>query len=221
MDASVAEQTALSSQAPRMWLNPKLYRIRLSLDILRIFVFPCVVLSQACRRWNVNLGFFTPPAYVAAIILWGWIRNVNYDIQQWRHARRLGAKPVPRIKGKWPGNIDVLLRMMKAFKTAYLMDVYLELFQEYKCTTLNTRILWVDQVNYLEALRIMLAWVLTSLFFSRSSQWMRSISNSSTRLASITFGVDAARKSGCESSSLLKFTLFLFLSRTKYIKACS
>ena len=117
------------------------------LDILRIFVFPCVVLSQACRHWNVRLGIFgTIPAYFAALVLWGWIRNVYYDIHQAREAARLGAKPVPRIKGKWPGNIDVLFRMMKAFKTAYLMDVYLELFQEYQCTTLNTRILWVDQV---------------------------------------------------------------------------
>ena len=58
----------------------------------------------------------------------------------------MGAKPIKRIRGKWPGNIDVLFRMMKAFKTSYIMDVYLELFQEYQCTTLNTRILWVDQV---------------------------------------------------------------------------
>lgn len=53
---------------------------------------------------------------------------------------------IPHVVGKWPGNIDILLRMMKAFKTAYILDVYLDLFEEYQCTTLNTRILWVDQV---------------------------------------------------------------------------
>lgn len=133
-------------QSPKMWLNPKLYRTRLFLDVLRIFVLPCVALSEICRVSHIRLGYLTVPAHVAAIIFWGYVRNVHYDIKQAQEARQLGAKPVPRIKGKWPGNIDILMRMMKAFKTAYLMDVYLELFQEYNCTTLNTRILWVDQV---------------------------------------------------------------------------
>lgn len=29
---------------------------------------------------------------------------------------------------------------------SYLLDVYLDLFKEYRCTTLNLRILWVDQI---------------------------------------------------------------------------
>ena len=136
-------------QSPKMWLNPKLYRTRLLLDVLRIFVFPSLVLSELCCQANIRLGLLTVPAHISAIILWGYIRNLYYDVRQSREAKRLGARPVPRIKGKWPGNVDVLLRMMKAFKTAYLMDVYLDLFHEYKCTTLNTRILWVDQVDFL------------------------------------------------------------------------
>ncbi|KAL5522174.1 hypothetical protein ACEPAF_2031 [Sanghuangporus sanghuang] len=133
-------------QSAKMWLNPKLYRTRLFLDVLRIFVLPCVALSEICRSNNIRLGYLTVPAHIASILLWGYVRNAYYDIKQKREAGQLGTKPVPRIRGKWPGNIDVLLRMMKAFKTAYLMDVYLELFQEYQCTTLNTRILWVDQI---------------------------------------------------------------------------
>ncbi|THH04268.1 hypothetical protein EW145_g5647 [Phellinidium pouzarii] len=135
-----------AEQSPKMWLNPKLYRTRLFLDVVRIFIFPTVVLFQACHYARVRLGLLSVPAHVLAIVLWGLTRNIIYDVKQAQEARRLGAKPVARIKGKWPGNVDILLRMMKAFKTAYLMDVYLELFQEYKCTTLNTRILWVDQI---------------------------------------------------------------------------
>ena len=147
MDAGVTGPIP-PSQSPKMWLNPKFYRIRLLLDVLRIFVFPCFVLSRLLAYTNTRIPFFLDvPAYFGSIILWGCIRNVWYDLRQTREAARLGAKPVPRIKGKWPGNIDVLLRMMKAFKSAYLMDVYLELFQEYQCTTLNTRIMWVDQVS--------------------------------------------------------------------------
>ncbi|KAG6837575.1 hypothetical protein H0H93_006989 [Arthromyces matolae] len=59
---------------------------------------------------------------------------------------RLGAKPIPRVVGKWPGNVDVLLKMLKAFKTAYVVDVYLQLFEEYQSTTLNLYILWADQI---------------------------------------------------------------------------
>lgn len=133
-------------QRPKMWPNPKLYRTRLVLDVLRIFVLPAVVLEELCHASGIRLGLLKVPAYLLAIVLSGFLRNTFYDIKQAREARRLGAKPITRIRGKWPGNIDILFRMMKAFKTAYLMDVYLELFQEYKCTTLNTRILWVDQV---------------------------------------------------------------------------
>lgn len=130
-----------------MRLNPKLYRTRLFLDVLRIFVLPVAVLAQLARFADVRLGFLTLPASILAIIAWGYLRNIYSDFKQSRDARRLGAKPITKIRGKWPGNIDILLRMMKAFKTSYLMDVYLELFQEYQCTTLNTRILWVDQVR--------------------------------------------------------------------------
>lgn len=149
MDTSGAYPTPPSpppDQSPKMWLNPKFYRIRLFLDVLRIFVIPSVALRELCRYNGLSLGLLSIPAYLSAIIFWGFLRNVHYDYRVKLDAKRLGAKPITRIKGKWPGNIDVLLRMMKAFKTAYLMDVYLELFQEYKCTTLNTRILWVDQI---------------------------------------------------------------------------
>ncbi|GAW02064.1 cytochrome P450 monooxygenase CYP63 [Lentinula edodes] len=36
--------------------------------------------------------------------------------------------------------------MLRAFKTSYILDVYLQLFEEYQCTTLNTRILWTDHI---------------------------------------------------------------------------
>lgn len=36
--------------------------------------------------------------------------------------------------------------MMKSFGKSYIMDIYLELFEEYQTTTLNTRILWSDNI---------------------------------------------------------------------------
>jgi hypothetical protein len=66
---------------------------------------------------------------------------------QEKEARLLGARLIPCVVGKWPGNIDVLLDMMRAFKSSYVLDVYLQLFEEYQCTTINTRILWSDTVG--------------------------------------------------------------------------
>lgn len=149
MDANSGPLSSASNQAPKMWLNPKLYRTRLLLDVLRIFILPCVILSYLCRDFGIKLGFLRIVAFPFAIVFWGFLNNIWHDIRSTIEAKRMGAKPIKRIRGRWPGNIDILFRMMKAFKTAYIMDVYLELFQEYQCTTLNTRILWVDQVRYL------------------------------------------------------------------------
>lgn len=131
-----------------MWLDASHFRMRLFLDFLRIVVLPCLVLVQVCQYFKMKLGLLSIPAYPISIVLWGCLRNTWYDIRQEIESKTLGAKPIKRVKGKWPGNVDVMLRMMKAFKTSYIMDVYLGLFQEYQCTTLNTRILWVDQVRF-------------------------------------------------------------------------
>ncbi|TDL23414.1 cytochrome P450 monooxygenase CYP63 [Rickenella mellea] len=138
--------TVLRTRLPAMALTDTSYRAKLCLDLLKLFVPPLLVLSQILRISGVRLGYATIPASLLAIILWGTLRNIYYDIQQSRNAKRYGAKTIPRIKGKWPGNIDVLLRMMKAFKSAYVLDVYLELFKEYQSTALNTRIFWIDQI---------------------------------------------------------------------------
>jgi hypothetical protein len=47
--------------------------------------------------------------YVLSVPLFWSIRNCVRLRLQDREARRRGARPIPRIKGKWPGNIDVLV----------------------------------------------------------------------------------------------------------------
>jgi hypothetical protein len=47
--------------------------------------------------------------------------------------------------------------MMHAFTTSYVLDVYLQLFEEYQCTTLNLRILWRDNVGTFSILFYMLS----------------------------------------------------------------
>jgi len=51
------------------------------------------------------------------------------------------------VVGKLPGNIDVMLRLMRARHDRYLLDGFFDLFYEYQTTTLNLRFLWQDKVS--------------------------------------------------------------------------
>jgi len=127
-------------------MHPSRYRTRLILDLCRTFILPSAVLVFAVQITGKGLGLFTIPLHVFFAIVCAIARDIYSNTVQLKEAKQLGAKPIPRIIGKWPGNIDILLRMMRAFRTSYVLDVYLQLFEEYQCTTLNTRILWVDNI---------------------------------------------------------------------------
>ncbi|KAJ7853718.1 cytochrome P450 monooxygenase CYP63 [Mycena olivaceomarginata] len=61
-------------------------------------------------------------------------------------ARKLGATVIPRVKGKWPGNLDVALRVVKSFEEGYVLQIFADLLHEYHTTTVNTRLFWDDQM---------------------------------------------------------------------------
>ena len=52
-----------------------------------------------------------------------------------------------RIRGKLPGNLDILWRILASQDKGYMMDVFWEIFEECKSTTVNLRILWTDKVR--------------------------------------------------------------------------
>ncbi|EMD32768.1 hypothetical protein CERSUDRAFT_118491 [Gelatoporia subvermispora B] len=56
------------------------------------------------------------------------------------------AEPVPRVRGKWPGNIDVMLRLGKDMRGSYALQVFSDLLDEYQCNTLNIGVLWKDVI---------------------------------------------------------------------------
>lgn len=130
-------------------MKPGCYRARLFLDICYAAVLPTAALALLMRLLHESLGYLTIPLHLASILLWACIRRIFTSISQAREMRQLDARPIPCVVGKWPGNIDVLFRMIVAFKTSYILDVYLQLFEEYQSTVLNTRFLWVDNVTSL------------------------------------------------------------------------
>lgn len=127
-------------------MDPSNYRARLLRDILRDYCVPVFVWRFILSYFPYRMGLLSVPSYLLFIILCITTKSKLVETARERKARSLHAKSIPQVRGKWPGNIDVLLKMMKAFKMAYVLDVYLQLFEEYQCTTLNLRLLWRDNV---------------------------------------------------------------------------
>ncbi len=128
-------------------MDPSNFRLRLALDLWRTIAVPSLAFVAIIRFSKWNPGWLSVPAYISFMVLSTIARRQWTWLSQHREAQQLGAAPIPRVVGKWPGNIDILLKMMRDFKNSYTLDVYLRLFEEYRCTTLNLRILWTDTVR--------------------------------------------------------------------------
>lgn len=84
---------------------------------------------------------------VASVPLFATARILLDDFLQRRAAQSRGAILVPRVKGKWPGNLDVMLYIAKEFETGYVLQSYKNLLDQYGVKTLNLRLLWSDVVR--------------------------------------------------------------------------
>ncbi|KAJ7056650.1 cytochrome P450 [Mycena amicta] len=60
-------------------------------------------------------------------IVWPRALALYYELQ----ARRLGARLAPYVKGRWPGNIDVLSALLEDFESGYLGDGFGKLAQTF------------------------------------------------------------------------------------------
>ncbi|EKM74893.1 hypothetical protein AGABI1DRAFT_80614 [Agaricus bisporus var. burnettii JB137-S8] len=126
--------------------HPANFRARLLKDLFVAFAIPSAVLYALLLVNNIRLGLFAPPVYFLFFLGWATSKGAYSTYRQRKLAEQLGSKPIPCVVGKWPGNLDILLKMIGAFKTSYILDVYLQLFEEHQCTTLNLRILWGDNI---------------------------------------------------------------------------
>jgi len=51
------------------------------------------------------------------------------------------------VKGKLPGNIDLIFRVLANQRSGYVHDIFLEWFEECQSTTINVRLLGIDKVG--------------------------------------------------------------------------
>ncbi|KAJ7075004.1 cytochrome P450 monooxygenase CYP63 [Mycena belliarum] len=98
-----------------------------------------LILGVPVNLLSVTIAAFSIPLTISA-------RSYLSERAQDRAAKSLNATVIPRVKGKWPGNLDVALRIVKSFENDYVLQVFADIFREYDARTVNTRLFWHDQM---------------------------------------------------------------------------
>ena len=124
------------------------YRKRILISLAKAFVVPPLLTTLALRLLfrSVPLSVYLPLVLLSIPIAIGLRSQYTLWCQD-REAARMSAKPITRVRGRWPGNLDVVLRLVKSFESGYVFQGFADLFEQYDCTTLNTRFFWDDQVS--------------------------------------------------------------------------
>jgi hypothetical protein len=123
------------------------WRTKFLLQAAQVLILPPLALHACFRVLDYHPGSLLRPllfvlSIVAYIRLNSWFRF--YTIE--RKATALGARTIPIAKGKWPGNLDLLIRLMQTPKEAYIGARLYEFFKQYKTNTINIRPLGMDLV---------------------------------------------------------------------------
>lgn len=121
----------------------------LAAAVLRNIVVPLVVTWLATQLLHISLAWrIRLPVYIAALIVSFWLLSyVSLFRQNWV-ARRLHpqAVPIPRVKGRWPLNLDVMVDWMQSSKSEYLGEGMIATLEKKYGKTMNTRVLGEDSV---------------------------------------------------------------------------
>ncbi|KAF8306199.1 cytochrome P450 [Clavulina sp. PMI_390] len=117
------------------------------LQLIPAFAGP-PLLVYAALHYLSELGVFTQldswPWLRFFLVLLGfpsafYIRETWIEISQWRQARRMGAKLLPRHPGKWyvPAGLDLIINMTSAMKWEYAGDSLGEIMRTKKTLMFN------------------------------------------------------------------------------------
>src|ERR1700733_12598237 len=113
------------------------YRKRILLSFSKALIVPPLFTCLALRfaSPSISLWFYFPLVLLSVPLT--IVLRSHYTIwSQDRDAARLDAQPITRVSGRWPGNLDVVLRLLKSFESDYVLQGFADLFDEYACTTL-------------------------------------------------------------------------------------
>ncbi|KAG1903106.1 cytochrome P450 [Suillus fuscotomentosus] len=113
-------------------------------------IFPTASSVIIVGRLACLQGFPVSPWLLSAMVLGaaplGLAAYIFVDeLSQRRKATGLGARLVPRIQGRWPGNLDTLMNVILMLEIEYLGQSVLDEMKELG-PTLNYRCLWEDYI---------------------------------------------------------------------------
>jgi hypothetical protein len=93
-------------------------------SLARFIGYPAFALTAALRLAHParlpDSKFLLGALYIFAVPAFWGVRNVVRDALREREAKRLGARVIPRVKGNWPGNIDIMIKYV--CKTVVLIE---------------------------------------------------------------------------------------------------
>lgn len=123
------------------------YRKRILVSLAKALFIPPFLCVLVFLAFNLpfNALFFSTTFISIPLVtfLKAWLGIWQHN----RAAAQLGARTIPRVKGKWPGNLDIAKRIVSSFDKGYVFQAFADLFAEYNSTTINTRLFWDDQVS--------------------------------------------------------------------------
>ncbi|KAG1750539.1 cytochrome P450 [Suillus paluster] len=130
----------------RSWVSPGVAYLTRGLLFVVVPATSFVVIVVRLASLN---GFRISPWLMSAMVLsaapLGFAAYVLADgrLQQ-RKADRLGARLIPRVQGRWPGNLDKIMNMVLTSENEYLGSVSIILYRIILGPTINLRFLWED-----------------------------------------------------------------------------
>ncbi|THH11129.1 hypothetical protein EW146_g8151 [Bondarzewia mesenterica] len=125
------------------------------LYVARTLLVPQVLLLAALHLVHYSPGVYLRVfLHIAAVPVFSVLQTWYTSLVSQRAAASLGAVPIPCVRGKWPGNLDIAYNLVRSMKRDYIMQYMADLFDEYGCETINTRILWSDQIITINELNI-------------------------------------------------------------------
>lgn len=123
------------------------YRLSLLVIVLRVFVVPCL-LAQAVLALSivptVHDAIKWLVVYPLSIALYWSVRNTLWTLHDTRDAARRGAHLIPKVHGRWPGGLDLMLYFALEAENGYGTLEFRKFFEDRGATTLNFQMLWHD-----------------------------------------------------------------------------
>lgn len=103
-----------------MELTPGVHFLARNLVVPGILV---LLTHRAAAKFGIGVSIWTVlVASVSAPIAFLVARSVATERYHARDAKRMGARLAPRLRGKWPGNLDFISKLLQAYEIGYLGD---------------------------------------------------------------------------------------------------